>query len=64
MAWAAARAAAIDTPTTALAPRRDFVSVPSSSMRAASSAARSAKVRPTSAWAISPVTLVTALSTP
>ena len=53
---AAARAAAIDTPTTAFAPSRTFVAVPSNSTRAASTAARSANPRPTSAAAISPLT--------
>ncbi len=61
---AKARAAAIDTPTTALAPRRDLFSVPSSSITAASSAARLSKVRPRSVSAISPFTLATAPSTP
>ena len=41
-----ARAAAIDTPTMALAPSRDLFSVPSRSISARSSSARSAKLRP------------------
>ena len=53
---AIARAAAIDTPTMALAPSRALFSVPSSLISASSSSARSAKVRPLIASAISPLT--------
>ena len=45
---AMARAAAIDTPTMALAPRRALFSVPSRSIRVRSSSARSQNVRPRS----------------
>ena len=61
---AIARAAAIDTPTMALAPSRALFSVPSSLMSAPSISARSAKVRPLIAWAISPLTAPTAPRTP
>ena len=59
-AWATAR----DAPRMALAPRRDLLSVPSRSMRAKSTPRWSSASRPSSAWAISPLTLATAVVTP
>ena len=58
------RAAAIDTPTIALAPSRSRVGVPSKATSAASNSAWSAQARPPTRSAISPVTEPTARSTP
>ena len=63
-ASAMARAAAIETPTVALAPRRLLVSVPSSSITARSSSSRLFQARPARRPLISPLTLPTALVTP
>ena len=64
VAAATARAAAIDTPTMALAPSRDLFSVPSRSISIRSSSARSANARELTASAISPFRLATARNTP
>ncbi len=61
---AAACAAASETPRMALAPSRDLLGVPSSSMRARSSPSWSVASRPATAWAISPLTFATARVTP
>src|SRR5438105_9752989 len=61
---AAARATASDTPRMALAPRRDFPSVPSSSISRASMSRCDSAGMPVTASAISPLTLATAVSTP
>ena len=61
---AKARAAAMDTPTTALAPRRDLSAVPSSSSSAASRSDKVSKDRPDKASRISPLTAAAASRTP
>jgi hypothetical protein len=61
---AAALAVAMDTPSMALAPRRDLFSVPSRSMRAWSTSTWRVASRPTISEAISSMTLRTACSTP
>ena len=61
---ASARATAIDTPMSALAPSRDLVGVPSWSRSASSTSCRLGQVRPRSVSAISPLTLPTAVRTP
>src|SRR5437867_4727026 len=63
-AAAAPRAAAIETARMALAPRRDLVGVPSSSIIRLSSARWLVASRPTTALAISWLTLATAFNTP
>ena len=63
-ATAAARATASEAPSTALAPSRDLLSVPSSAISLASMAAWSSRSMPRSAGAISRVTFSTARRTP
>jgi hypothetical protein len=62
-ASAFARASAIETPSSALAPRRPLLGVPSSAIICVSIARWSASL-PLSAAAISPFTLATAFVTP
>jgi hypothetical protein len=61
---ATARVKAIETPRIALAPSVALFGVPSRSMRVRSSSSTVSKGLPTTAFAIGPVTLPTALSTP
>jgi hypothetical protein len=63
-ATAAALATAIDTPSTALAPSADFVSVPSSASSVASTPRWSNASSPATVSAIGPFTFATAPSTP
>ncbi len=62
--WKSSSFRAIDTPTIAFAPSRVLLGVPSRSMSAASTSARSANVCPRSRSAISPLTFSTACTTP
>ena len=61
---AAARATASETPSSALAPSRDLVGVPSRSISAWSTSRCSLASKPTSAGPISSSTPMTAFSTP
>ncbi|MNN48535.1 hypothetical protein D3C81_1630170 [compost metagenome] len=61
---AAACAAAIETPSSALAPRRPLFSVPSRSIRRRSRPCWSSASKPASAVAMAPLMLPTALRTP